>query len=95
MMANDQVAVSIEPATELTEDDEDTGMEKQGLIPNKKEQRRGKGEEGKRNELMNAKVNGAVTNCECRLMRLLLVLLLLLFWLVFLSSQFDQESVPS
>lgn len=37
MMADDQVAVSIEPATELTEDDQESGMGKQGLIPNREE----------------------------------------------------------
>lgn len=36
-MADEQVAVSIEPATELSEDDQDTGMGKYGLKPNRKE----------------------------------------------------------
>ena len=36
MMADDQVAVPIEP-TELTEDDEDSGMGKYGLKPIKRE----------------------------------------------------------
>ena len=41
MMADDQVAVSIEP-TELTEDDQESGMRKYGLKP-----REGKGRKKK------------------------------------------------